>query len=353
MGSDSPSAAGIPPPAVSGAEPDPGAALPPLEYRRWQGPPREHGHRAPRSRSPERTFLVVVVGVLLVFGGVAIAAATWTTKHLDGAVDRIPGVFPSGDRPAPTEAGLTMLLVGRDPVAGTNADGLADSLMLFHVSGGRTTAQVVNLPVYAQAVAGGPTLDQSFSRGGPAQLITAVEGLTGVRVDHYAEVDFTGFQTVTDAVGGVDVDVAAPYRNGGFDYPAGRQHLDGDATLAYVRDGPAGAETGSVERQEAVISALFDRITEEGLLTDLGRITSTLGTVAEAVRVDDTLGDTELVQLAWSFRGLSHLDFVTAPLAGSAEQDGQTVATFDPARAPAMWGYLREDVLGAHLAEFR
>jgi LCP family protein required for cell wall assembly len=352
MRSDSPSAAGTPPPTVSDGAPEPGAALPPLEHQRWQGPPRQPQHRAPRSRSPERAFLLLVIGVLVVFGGVAIAAATWTTKHLDGSVDRIAGVFPSGDRPAPAEAGLTMLLAGRDPIAGTNADGLADSLMLVHVSGGRTTAQVVYLPVHAQPVPGGPTLDQSFSQGGPAQLISAVEGLTGVRVDHYAEVDFSGFQTVTDAVGGVDVDVPAPYRNGAFDYPAGRQHLEGDAALAYVRDGPAQDEEGAVARQQAVISALFDRITEQGLLSDLGRISSTLGSVAEAVRVDDTLGDTELVQLAWSFRGLSHLDFVTAPLAGTTVQDGQPVAAFDPARAPALWGYLRDDVLGAHLAEF-
>jgi hypothetical protein len=101
------------------------------------------------------------------------------------------------------------------------------------------------------------------------------------------------------------------------------------------------------------MTALFSRITEDGLLTDLGRITRTLDTLAEAVRVDDTLGDTELVQLGWSLRSVSRLDFVTAPMVGSVVEDGRLVATFDPVRAPALWAYLRDDVLSEHLDEFR
>ena len=328
-------------------------ARPPTgEYRRWQ-PPTDPRHRAPRPRSPEQTFLIAIVGIVVLFGGVAIAAATWTTRHLDSSVDRVPDVFPTGDRPAPAADGLTMLLVGRDPVEGTNEDGLADSLMLMRVTGGRTSAQAVYLPVYAQPTAGGPTLEQTFSQQGPAELIGVVEGLTGVRVDHYAEVDFAGFQTVTDAVGGVDVDIPTPYRGDGFDFPAGRQHLDGDQALAYMRDAGQGAETSSGERQRVLFTALFSSITQEGILTDLGRVTRTLDSMAEALRVDDTLGNTGLVELAVSLRGLSDFDFVTAPMAPGTIQDGRRVATFDPVRAPALWGYLRDDALAGHLDEFR
>src|SRR3954462_4580836 len=96
------------------------ARLPPGEYRRWQ-PPNDPRHRAPRPRSREKTFLIVVVGIVVLFGGVAIALATWTTKHLDSSVERVADVFPSGDRPASAEAGLTVLLVGRDPGARSHA----------------------------------------------------------------------------------------------------------------------------------------------------------------------------------------------------------------------------------------
>jgi LCP family protein required for cell wall assembly len=354
MASDSRSgSAGVTPSGSSDGPSDGGASPPAEEYRRWQGPPSDRRRRVPRRRSREKTFLLLVIGTFVVFAGVAIAVATWTTKQLDSSVDRVADVFPVGERPPPAEAGLTMLLVGRDPIPSGAADGLADSIVLVHVTGGRASAQVVYLPVHAQVVPGGPTLDQSFSQDGPTELISDVEALTGVRMDHYAEVDFAGFREVTDAVGGVDVDVPAPYSGDGYDFPAGRQHLDGDEALAYVRHAGRASEASSAERQRAVMNAMFSRITEDGLLTDVGRITSTLNSLAAAVRIDDTLGDTELVQLVWSLRSVARLDFVTAPVADPVVQDGQLVATFDADRAPTLWEYLQDDRLSEHLDEFR
>jgi LCP family protein required for cell wall assembly len=294
-----------------------------------------------------------VIGLFVLFGGLAIAAATWTTKHLDNAVERVSDVFPGGQRPAPAAAGLTFLLVGRDPISQSDKDSLADSIMLIHVSGSRTDAQVLYLPVSAAVESGGPTLDQAFSQGGPSQLISVVEGFTGIRVDHYAELDFAGFETVTDAVGGVEIDVPEPYRNDGYNFAVGRQHLDGAAALAYVRDAERGSEASSAERHRAMITGLFDRVSQQGLLSDVGRLTGTLEPMADALRVDDSLDDADFVQLVWSLRGVSQPAFLTAPLAGTTVQDGRTVVTFDPTRAPLLWGYVRDDVLDQHLDEFR
>ena len=296
---------------------------------------------------------MVVIGLFVVFSGLAIAAATWTTKQIEDTVERVPDVFPAGDRPASAAAGLTFLVVGRDPISQSDRDSLADSIMLVHISGSRTDAQVLYLPVSAQVQLGGPTLDQVFSDGGPSQLISDVEGFTGVRIDHYAELDFAGFETVTDALGGVEINVPEPYRNDGYNFPAGRQHLDGAAALAYVRDAGPRSEEGAAERHRAMIMALFDQVSEQGLLSDLGRLTGTLDSMASALRVDDTLGDIDFVQLAWSLRGVSEPDFLTAPLDGTTVQDGRVVATFDPVRGELLWGYLRDDVLDEHLDEFR
>jgi hypothetical protein len=59
------------------------------------------------------------------------------------------------------------------------------------------------------------------------------------------------------------------------------------------------------------------------------------------------------VQLVWTLRGLSPPEFVTAPVSDTAVQGDQLVATFDPVRGKALWGYLRHGTLARHLAEFR
>jgi LCP family protein required for cell wall assembly len=296
-------------------------------------------------------MLLVAIGVVAVFGGIAIAAATWTAQRLDSSVDRIPSAFPTGARPV-AESGMTFLVVGRDP--GQRAgESVAGSIMLLHVTGSRTDAQVVSLPIYAQIEAGGPTLDQTFGTGGPPQLIDALEELTGVRVDHYAEMDYAGFETMADALGGVTVDIPEPYRNAEFDFPAGRQHFAGDAALAYVRDAGVDSEVSSTARQEVMVAALFDRLTQLGLLKDLGKLTGTMNSVAHALRIDDTLSGPELVQLAWSLRNVSEPAFLTAPVTGTSMLDGHPVAVLDPARGGALWRHLGGDTLTEHVAEFR
>ncbi len=90
------------------------------------------------------------------------------------------------------------------------------------------------------------TLEEAFAAAGPQGAVRAVEGLSGVRVDHYVELDFAGLAAVTDAVGGITVDVPAPYRSRGHDFAPGPQRLDGERTVAYVRD--ESAATGPVRR---------------------------------------------------------------------------------------------------------
>jgi LCP family protein required for cell wall assembly len=82
---------------------------------------------------------------------------------------------------------------------------------------------------------------------GATALQQTIENLLGIRIDHYALVDLSGFVDVIDAIGGVTIDVPerilvriSPPKPGEawrtFDIPAGRQHLDGEAALAYARN---------------------------------------------------------------------------------------------------------------------
>src|SRR4051794_27746349 len=146
------------PAAHARAAPQPELQPPPVDFRRWGGPPPSPPsrvwHRDPPPRSRQKALLLIAVGLVVLFGGLTIAAATVTTQRLDSSVGRVPDAFPSGARPAPAGIGTTFLMVGRDPATQRNPDSLADSIMLFHVTEARKHVQVVYLPVYTQVSPG-------------------------------------------------------------------------------------------------------------------------------------------------------------------------------------------------------
>jgi LCP family protein required for cell wall assembly len=163
--------------------------------------------------------------------------------------------------------------------------------------------QVVNFPLDTWVPEQHTTLEGAFGTDGPQGMVGALETLTDVRVDHYAELDYAGFATVTDALGGITVDVPEEYGNRGRTFAPGLQRMDGAAVMAYVRDASAETRPGAPERQQRVVQALFGRIGELGAFSDLGRLTEVLDSGTGALRVDDSLADEDLVATAWQFRG--------------------------------------------------
>ncbi len=102
-------------------------------------------------------------------------------------------------------------------------------------------------------------------------LITTVADLTGVTVDHYAEIGLLGFALITDALGGVEVCLKdAVYEPlSGADFPAGWQHLDGPQALSFVRQRhelPRG-DLDRVVRQQAVMASLAHQAISRKTLT--------------------------------------------------------------------------------------
>jgi LCP family protein required for cell wall assembly len=106
--------------------------------------------------------------------------------------------------------------------------------------------------------------DAKATEAGREALIKTVAKLTGVTVDHYAEIGLLGFALITDALGGVDVCLKdAVYEPlSGADFPAGWQKLDGPQALSFVRqrhDLPRG-DLDRVVRQQVVMAALAHQI---------------------------------------------------------------------------------------------
>lgn len=121
--------------------------------------------------------------------------------------------------------------------------------------------------VRASLVESGATMEQAEAQGteaGREALIRTVADLTGVTVDHYAEIGLLGFALITDALGGVDVCLNEPaYEElSGADFPAGWQRLGGAQALSFVRQRHelAHGDLDRVRRQQAVMAALAHRV---------------------------------------------------------------------------------------------
>jgi LCP family protein required for cell wall assembly len=330
-----------------------------------------------RKRMTRARKALLGVGALLlvlVIGG-ALGVQVITSRVL-GDVGRIPDVFAPIDeasrpqKPAGTEKTVNFLLVGVDTRAeeqttGSDGDGGAfvpgrqrsDVIMVVHVSADRKAASVVSLPRDSWVDIPGRgknKINAAYSLGGGSLLVQTVEGLTGLRIDHFAVVDFAGFKDITDAVGGIDVRVAKATGDNRGSFPAGLNHLDGDQALVYVRQryNLPGGDLDRVRRQQNVIKALMSKAASRGLLSSPTGTLKLADAVARAVSVDDSLDNGALRSLVLSLRGLrpAGVTFLTAPVSGLGREGKQSVVRLDDARSAALWKAVTADQVPGYVA---
>ncbi|MBN9737937.1 MULTISPECIES: LCP family protein [unclassified Pseudonocardia] len=303
------------------------------------------------------TFGALVLVLLLVVGG----GLVYLVSSVGNDVPRIPGAFQgldAGDRPA-TFGGTTFLLVGTDsrsdaPTTGSGAEEGVDAgsersdvIMLGTFAPDGQSASVVSIPRDSWVDIPGRGMNKinaAYAFGGPSLLIGTVEQLTGVRVDHFGVVDFAGFTSLVDSVGGIDVTVARATSNAGVDFVQGENHLDGAQALAYVRqryDLPNG-DIDRAARQQNAMKALLEQVQRKAT-TDPAALYTFATSVGDAVSIDDSLSNTGLVQLAVEYRNLrgSDVSFLTAPVAGLGREGAQSVVYLDDQRGPQLWDAIR------------
>ncbi|MGY1624199.1 LCP family protein [Geodermatophilus sp. SYSU D00965] len=324
-----------------------------------------------RRRGLRRTLIAlgVLVGVLVL---VVAGGAWYLTNRYGGNIDRVGDVFADLDetsRPAPAtpveggDAPVTFLLMGSDTRAtadeGIAAGGRSDAIMIARFTGDRQHAQVISIPRDSWVDIpdhGKSKINAAYAYGGPTLLIQTVEQLTGIRIDHFAAIDFEGLVQVTDDLGGVDVVVAQTTSNGPYTFTAGINHLDGDQARWYLgqRYGLQGGDFDRVRRQQQYLQAMFGKLFSSGTFSDPGKLDSALLTVTDAVAVDDSLGNGTLLTLAYSLRGVTPetVDFFTAPVLGTGMEGAASVVYLNDVACDRMWQYLRSDSLGANAAEF-
>jgi LCP family protein required for cell wall assembly len=275
------------------------------------------------------------------------------------------------DRPVKLGHGaMDILVLGSDSRSGANrayghdsGTARSDTAMIVHLAKGHKNATVVSIPrdtlVHRPACAkpGGGTapaarqamFNSAYQVGGPACAVKTVEKMTGLRMDHYIEVDFSGFKDLVDALGGVPLTTTQAIRDpkSHLDLAAGTHTLNGDQALGLVRTrhGVAdGSDLGRIQLQQAFMKALMDRIRSLGLLASPSKLFSVADTATSALTTDTGLGSVgRLMGLAQGMRGLKseRIHTVTLPVR-YAPTDRNRVQPI-PAKAAIVWAALRAD----------
>lgn len=377
-----------------------GSALPPeLDPRR-----RRPTRRAPGPASPAGTPVAAGSSTVVpappaprrrlrkVLAGVAVALSTalflvsgvgyLLYNHYDGNIDRFAiGDVPGGPRPERAPVGaLNVLMVGSDTrdFAGGEAfqgkgakrvtNARSDTMILAHLYGGADKAQLVSLPrdsrvtipAYTDSSGRqrGPVEDKlnaAMERGGPALLIATVEQLTDIKIDHFVQVDFQGFQNLVEELEGVEVCLTEPAqdKDSGIDLRAGRQTIRGPQALAFVRQrqGLPGNELGRIKRQQQFIGAVAREVLGAGTLLNPVKLNGVLSVATGSLKVDDSLSPDKLRDLALRLRNFEAGDilFTTVPLSDTdlraKNPDGlySSYVQLDDAKAAKLFEGIRRD----------
>lgn len=161
----------------------------------------------------------------------------------------------------------------------------------------------------------------AFEFGGTACTIRTVEKMTGIRIDHHMVVDFNGFKDMVDAVDGVEVCLKRPVDDADahLKLPAGRQKLNGEQALGYVRARKSignGSDTERMDRQQQFLGALVNKVQSDGVLLNPTRLYPVLDAATKALTTDPGLDNLkDLYELVRGMRNVptDKVQFLTVP----------------------------------------
>jgi len=317
-----------------------------------------------------KAFLGLAICALVLLVGV-VGTGFYVQHRLEGQLGRIDNAFTGlTDRPSKPTTGtaaraVNILLMGTDrrsdvKTTGTEAGadewvpGLqrSDTLMVLHIDGDRRGATVISLPRDSWVDVPGYGMNKinaAFSFAGPSLAVATVEGLTNVRIDHLATIDWEGFRELTDALGGVTVVVPETVTDSArnITWTKGEHTLDGEQALKYVgqRYGLPGGDLDRTRRQQYFLRTLMAQSIRDGMLTNPWKIYSFLDTLTRNMSVDSGWSTGDMRGLILSLRGLraDDLNFLNAPVRGFGREGAQSVVYLDEVANESLWRAVRDD----------
>ena len=264
-------------------------------------------HKA-RKRKP----LGLIVGVATLTAAAAAAAVVIPTT-----IKKTEAAPPAASAPQETQ---NVLLIGLDD------HNFTDALMLARFQADGTAVSVVSLP--RDVLVDGQKINSLYARA-PGKLTAAVEKTTGTKVDHYAAVKMSAIGHISELFGGIAVCLKAPSNDPitKAAFPAGRQVLQGDQALAFLRQ-RHGLENGDLDRakrQQAVLVDLASKITKDNALA-LAR------GISGSISVDEGW---DLLGFAQRFTGPPAISVTTLPVDAAVEREAGFGFEVDTAKARA------------------
>ncbi|GHH47832.1 LCP family protein [Streptomyces candidus] len=293
------------------------------------GGPGGSGGRGPRP-APNwgRRIKVGAIAAVTVLAVTSVATYFWADSKVRREVDLSKVI----DRPEEGDC-TTYLIVGSDSREGMTAEekkklhtGSAegkrtDSMMILASCGsGNTMISLprdsdVEIPSFVGSESGKRfenrhirmKLNAAYAQDGPELLVRTVEHNTGLRIDHYAEIGFAGFANIVDALGGVELDIPKAFKDkkSGADFQAGKQTLNGEQALAFVRTRYAfGSDLERTKNQQKFLSALASQAATPGTILNPFSLYPTLGAGLDTLVVDKDMGLFDLGEMFFAMKGV-------------------------------------------------
>lgn len=303
----------------------------------------------PRRRKKRRKGLMAlgIAGTLVLVAVIAVGAYFANLAHnFDSGTKKYENAMPSNDDGRPAETGsYNVLLLGSDSRQG-EADAnqvsgeRADTIMLLHVPADGGQAYIisimrdtwVDIPGHGQA-----KINSALDQGGISLEVRTIENLLNTRIDNVVGVNFEGFRDLTNALGGVTVDVPVGFTNDhGETFEKGPQKMNGDRALTFVRERYSFAD-GDYQRvrdQRAYMRGVIKEIGDPQTLTNPAKVNDLVKKFSPYMQVDDSMTSSQAAKIAMKMgpNGLKNMKMMTLPNSGTGwSDDGQSIVNLDQA----------------------
>ncbi|MBZ9596188.1 MULTISPECIES: LCP family protein [Streptomyces] len=326
------------------------------------GPGRAPGP-APDWRRRIKVGSIVLVSALLV---TSISTYFWADSKVRREVDLSKVI----ERPKEGDC-TTYLIVGSDSREGMSdeekkklhtgsAEGKrTDSMMILaKCSSGNTMISLprdsdVEIPSFVGSQSGKQfpaqgrrvKLNAAYAEDGPELLVRTVEHNTGLRIDHYAEIGFAGFANIVDALGGVELDIEQGFKDekSGADFKAGKQTLNGEQSLAFVRTRYAFAESDlqRTKNQQKFLAALANQAATPSTILNPFALYPMLGAGLDTLIVDKDMGLYDMGQMFFAMKGVNGGNGVSMNMPISGQRGGNLV--WDKAKVQQLVKQIQND----------
>ncbi|MBE5712193.1 MAG: LytR family transcriptional regulator, partial [Slackia sp.] len=270
-----------------------------------------------RSRKKRKKVIVGVVAAVVALAVIGVGATFAYMGVLNGKLSK--GI-DEDTQLALTDKSLAepfyMLLMGTDKSQERDASGeygdsyRSDSTMLARIDPVQKKVTLISIErdtlVNIEGYGVGK-INSAYTYGGPALMVKTVSQFAGVPISHYAEINFDGFKSVVDALGGVDVNVPITIddADAGGHVDAGEQTINGDQALilcrarnAYEEAGYGGGDYYRAANQRMVLGAIAKKL----LASDPATMANTVTALCDYVTTDMSV--TDIAAVANSMRGM-------------------------------------------------